>query len=382
MHGASVPHRLEILVTNILEQKLNMPVLKPYRIHHADCLDWLRSVPDNTFDSCVTDPPYGLGKEPDPREVLAAWLNDEAFQPGGKGFMGKSWDAFVPSPAVWRECLRVLKPGGHLVAFASTRTYDWMALGVRLAGFEVRDMLQWLYGQGFPKGGNIEGGRGGLLKPACEPMILARKPFKGTLRANIEQHGTGALEVNACRVNGRWPANVLHDGSEDVLEHFPEAGGGFGTQEKESFLYGGGKGIQRKSAGKQVGYGDSGTAARFFYCAKASKPEREVGLEDLQVKQVGDGRKKAIDNAYQRGKTERRNVHPTVKPKALMRWIMRLVTPPGGRTFDPFLGSGTSAVAAIEENFRFDGCEREAEYIEIANKRAEYALREVRLLPR
>jgi site-specific DNA-methyltransferase (adenine-specific) len=124
-------------------------------IHVGDCLEWLRTLPDCSVDSCVTDPPYGLGREPDPREVLAAWLSGDAYQPGGRGFMGKSWDSFVPSPVVWAEVFRVLKPGGHLLAFAGSRTYDWIALGVRLAGFEIRDQLMWIYGSGFPKSHDV-----------------------------------------------------------------------------------------------------------------------------------------------------------------------------------------------------------------------------------
>ena len=179
---------------------------KPSIVYPGNCLDYLRTLEDDSIDAVVTDPPYGLGKEPDPREVLSAWLNDDEFKPGGKGFMGKAWDAFVPSPVVWAECYRVLKPGGHLLSFAGARTYDWIALGVRLAGFQVRDQIMWITGQGFPKSVNVSKaidralgapslagqqpesvrewqGWGTALKPAHEPIVMARKPLIGTVAA-------------------------------------------------------------------------------------------------------------------------------------------------------------------------------------------------------
>jgi len=406
-------------------------------IHVGDCLEWLRSLPDESVDSVVTDPPYGLGKEPDPREVLRAWLDGEDFRPGGRGFMGKEWDAFVPSPLVWAECFRVLKPGGHLLSFASTRTYDWIVMAVRLAGFEIRDQLAWIYGTGFPKSSSIgkaidraagaerrswghasgnrgiawpparetkciKGGSGGsgdpakecaitapatpdaerwdgwgtALKPAQEPIVMARKPFRGSVAANVLEHGTGAINVDGCRVGtggqlawdaprglgyqpdwsphrtggtdtgagygkatkGRWPANVIHDGSPEVVSGFPVT---------------------------KV-YSDTGSAARFFYSPKASRKEREWGLDAL-----GD----------YRGNTERgllrprrrRNIHPTVKPVALIGYLQRLVTPPGGLTIDPYLGSGTAAMAATWEGFRFRGCELDTAHATIAQLRYQYA---------
>ena len=273
-----------------------------HTIHVGDCLEWLRSLPDNSVDSVVTDPPYGLGKEPDAREVLRAWLDGEEYKPGGSGFMGRAWDAFVPSPPVWAECLRVLKPGGHLLAFAGTRTYDWIVMGVRLAGFEVRDMVGWIYGSGFPKSldvskaidaaagaerevvGRAKGaatanteslgkfrneydatapateaarqwaGWGTALKPSIEPVVMARKPLAGTVAQNVLEWGTGGINVDGCRIaaepwthpgsnavggvygdfendtgrsgspSGRWPANIIHDGSPEVLGVFPQLG--------------------------------------------------------------------------------------------------------------------------------------------------------------
>ena len=379
-------------------------------IHVGDCLEWLRTLPDCSVDSCVTDPPYGLGREPDPREVLAAWLSGDAYQPGGRGFMGKAWDSFVPSPVVWAEVFRVLKPGGHLLAFAGSRTYDWIALGVRLAGFEIRDQIMWLYGSGFPKSHNLKGeheGWGTALKPAHEPIVMARKPFPGTVADNVQAHGTGAINVDACRVGtgetlvrpvisrgdnqvfghglgagvqrepqGRWPANVMHDGSAEVVAGFPVARSAGNYPSKAT----GSRGVVAFGDRQGDLYADTGSAARFFYSPKASRAEREAGLDALGDYRgtTDDGRQTAIDNAYQRGKTERRNVHPTVKPAALIGYLQRLVTPPGGLTIDPYLGSGTAAIAAEREGFRFMGCERETPYAVIAWHRWQHAAQEAR----
>lgn len=324
-----------------------------FELHLGDCLETLRTMPDNSVDSIVTDPPYGLS------------------------FMGKRWDYDVPSVEIWAECLRVLKPGGHLLAFAGTRTQHRMAMRIEDAGFEIRDMIAWVYGSGFPKSmdvskaidkaAGVEGsfgepksaahagwikrgrmrgdeghegwqspwmadteavdknarkyiggteaarqwqGWGTALKPALEPITVARKPLVGTVAANVLQHGTGALNIDGCRIGaaGRWLANLIHDGSEpaDLL----------------------------------------GEAARFFYCAKASRKDR------------GDG-----------------NTHPTVKPTDLMRYLCRLVTPPGGIVLDPFMGSGSTGKAAMREGFRFIGCEMSPEYLEIARARIESALK-------
>ena len=374
-------------------------------IRVGDCLETLRTLADCSVDAVVTDPPYGLGKEPKARDVLRAWLDGEEFKPGGAGFMGKAWDAFVPSPLVWAECLRVLKPGGHLVAFAGSRTYDWIALGVRLAGFEIRDQLLWMYGSGFPKSHNLKGdweGYGTALKPAHEPIVLARKPLVGTVAHNVTTHGTGAINVDGCRVHsdgshkrpfqptnaersvygeqsgfqptnaeGRWPANIIHDGSPEVLAVFPETGSATNhvRGDGSSMGFGGGRG----SLSISNGHNDTGSAARFYYSAKASRAERELGLADFAPATVGDGRQTANDTAYQRGKTERRNVHPTVKPVAVMRWLTRLVTPPGGVVLDPYTGSGTTGVAAALEGFEFVGCELSLEYVEIARARIAHA---------
>ena len=383
----------------------------PARVINADSIDHLKTLEANSVDAVVTDPPYGLGNC-SPRavtEALSAWVAGEEYKPRGAGFMGKSWDAFVPGPELWREVYRVLKPGGHAIIFAGSRTVDLMGIAVRLAGFEVRDMLHWIYGSGFPKnldvskaidkragaerevvGYKISGigggdtsttgyeghkisvggmnmvcpvtvpatdqakqwaGWGTALKPAHEPAILCRKPLDGAVVDNVERWGVGGLNVDGCRIEtdeyiftsprtqqshiygkyaqqdpmqstgqeiGRWPANILLD---------PEAASLLDLQ-----------------AGLD--------ASRFFYCGKATRDEKEAGLD-------GDTRRRA-------------NVHPTVKPLAVMRWLCRLITPPGGLILDPFCGSGSTGCAASQLGFRFLGIEREPEYAAIARARVAY----------
>ena len=445
-------------------------------LHLGDCLDVLRTLPACSVDAVVTDPPYGLA------------------------FMGKRWDYDVPSVEIWAECLRVLKPGGHLLAFAGTRTQHRMAVRIEDAGFEIRDMIAWVYGSGFPKsldvskaidkcngetgrllkftewmrttgltarqidkitstnmGGHyltaasqpaiptpalwallrphcgevpewvdqlvqrIEAERevigkkkavpgvafatagpselaitapatpeakrwagwGTALKPALEPITVARKPLEGTVAANVLQHGTGALNVDGCRVahseecrmmapsqaninnpsekhrqagrrdavlelkpSGRWPANLIHDGSDEVVGLFPESNSSapsatatYGTSRdgRENSTYG--KGLYSATPNRPP-IGDSGSAARFFYTAKASRQDREDG-----------------------------NCHPTVKPTDLMRYLCRLVTPPGGIVLDPFMGSGSTGKAAMLEGFEFIGIERDADSFATAQRR-------------
>ena len=417
-------------------------------LHHGDCLEVLRSLPDCSVDSVVTDPPYGLS------------------------FMGKRWDYDVPSVDVWTECLRVLKPGGHLLAFAGTRTQHRMAVRIEDAGFEIRDMIAWVYGSGFPKsldvskaidkmdaaeeqqarryrftewvrstgitfkqideatgtnmgghyttaasqpaimtrehleacrhllgevpawvekeadirsvesknfakrevvgqhktdmgglggerlgqaGGNITApstdaakqwqGWGTALKPALEPITVARKPLVGTMAENVLQHGTGAINVDGGRVEGgRWPANFIHDGSEEATDLLKDS-------------------------------------ARFFYCAKASKADRDAGCEKLQERSAGECVDRVEGSAGMEspragaGRTSgSRNHHPTVKPTDLMRYLCRLVTPPSGIVLDPFMGSGSTGKAAMMEGFAFVGIEREAEYIDIAKARIQSAV--------
>jgi hypothetical protein len=326
----------------------------------GDCLHLLPTLPADSFDSCVTDPPYGLG------------------------FMGKEWDHGVPGVEFWRAVFRVLKPGAHLLAFSGTRTQHRMVCAIEDAGFEIRDQIGWAYGSGFPKSHNLNGemeGWGTALKPAWEPICVARKPLAGTVAANVLQHGTGALNVDGCRVEGepwaahratglasekfftrgiapeiekaphdlgRWPANLVHDGSDEVLACFPESAGGSGGRSADATAA---PFSLVKSGPKRVGeftaYSDAGkgSAARFFYCAKASRSER------------GEG-----------------NDHPTVKPVALMRWLIRLVTPPGGMVLDPFGGSGSTGIAAGLEQMRATLIEMSPEYAAIASGRINNAL--------
>lgn len=448
------------------------------KLIHGDCLEVLKGMSDNSVDSIVTDPPYGLS------------------------FMGKKWDYDVPDQAIWEECLRVLKPGGHLLAFSGTRTQHRMAVRIEDAGFEIRDMIAWVYGSGFPKSmdvskaidkmdaadarrerqlrftewmrstgltsteinritdtsmgghyttaasqpsvatrehfeklrphfgvdvpewveqmvdertvesenfkrrevvgrsestaatGGVYGeygkgfditapatdaarqwkGWGTALKPALEPITVARKPFKGTVAANVLEWGTGAINIDGCRVVGnvwtrrtpykdnikggqlhaaksestyacgpqsgnelgRWPANLIHDGSDEQT-------------------------------------GMLGAAARFFYCAKASKRDRDEGLDGFEAAKTtfaaGTGLRNNGDGTPRNQTPSNKNIHPTVKPTELMAYLCRLVTPPGGVVLDPFMGSGSTGKAAVREGFRFIGIEMDANYLAIAEAR-------------
>jgi DNA methylase len=240
----------------------------------------------------------------------------------------------------------VLKPGGHMLAFSGTRTYHRMVCAIEDAGFEVRDQIGWTYGSGFPKSKNLDGewqGWGTALKPAWEPIVVARKPLIGTVADNVLAHGTGALNIDGCRVptGDRWPANLIHDGSDEVVACFPTAPG----QQCRARTDGASQGNNTFGALKHVTYepeprGDTGSAARFFYCAKASKSDR--GAE---------------------------NTHPTVKPTDLMRYLCRLVTPRGGVVLDHFMGSGSTGKAAVLEGFRFIGIDMMPEHVKIAEHR-------------
>ena len=365
------------------------------KFFHGDCLEKMRELGDGTIDSIVTDPPYGLS------------------------FMGKGWDYGVPGSEFWVEALRVAKPGTHLLAFGGTRTYRRLAVAIEDAGWEIRDCVMWVYGSGFPKSHNVSkgidkasdfngevigtekidigiqggsmhtgrktnvverkirkpspnaskwGGWGTALKPAYEPIIVARKPLTSTVAENVLRHGTGAINVDGCRVGsdseyhsgyhseetkvqgqvygwansdkflrckpsaqGRWPANLIHDGGEEVVAGFP-------------------------------------SAARFFYCAKASKADRDEGCEGLDNKEWrNEGA--AIPERKNRPFLPSKNNHPTVKPTALMRYLCRLVTPLSGIVLDPFMGSGSTGKAAMLEGFDFVGIEKEADYIKIAEAR-------------
>lgn len=400
-----------------------------FELHQGDCLESLRAMPDNSVDSIVTDPPYGLTRGKKGGTGVTSVNLDNPYGRsrigtgnGVGGFMGLDWDSDVPSVEIWAECLRVLKPGGHLLAFAGTRTHHRMAVRIEDAGFEIRDMIAWVYGSGFPKSHNLHDdweGWGTALKPALEPITVARKPLIGTVAANVLSHGTGAINVDACRVPtdepnpsiarrkgsinhlstrsaadaqadgkmesrqspeafraeragealGRWPANLIHDGSEEVQALFPAKAGASapvkGTEDSRA-SDGNITGERQRVAG--AFHGDTGSAARFFYCAKASRKDRNEGLTDPGPQFRHGATLRMVENTGTKG-----NNHPTVKPTDLMRYLCRLVTPPGGVVLDPFMGSGSTGKGAMLEGFRFIGCELDEAYMGIARARIAWA---------
>jgi DNA modification methylase len=414
-----------------------------WEVAHGDCLAVMPTLAPASFDAVVTDPPYGLefmGKDWDApwKQGFAEYgMGDSKGRRAGPVFGSKrnpccrackkhkrgtkrcecaapDFDetpaTFAQSFGEWcegwaREALRVAKPGAHLLAFGGTRTFHRLTCAIEDAGWEVRDCLSWLYGSGFPKSHNGPWG-GTALKPAWEPIVLARRPLIGTVAANHAAHGTGALRIDECRIDasgrpkivahaeksqnvyghgmngshsegttdlGRWPANVVLDEAAAGMldEQSGDAGGGFGHAggKVDHAAFGGGM----KNRGQEIGYGDSGGASRFFYTAKASRSEREqglrgAGLQEVRVK-MNNGNDADGDPVSDRLTKQARNTHPTVKPVDLMRWLVRLVTPIGGVVLDPFTGSGTTGVACHAEGLRFVGIEREAAYVEIARAR-------------
>ena len=405
------------------------------------CEEVLKELPDNSVDSVVTDPPYGLS------------------------FMGKGWDYDVPSVEQWKEVYRVLKPGGHLLSFASTRTQHRMTVNIEDAGFDIRDMIAWIYGSGFPKSLNIgksvdeklgnkrevigtdvnygvttkeEGknafgdyagewditkgdseweGWGTALKPALEPITVARKPLsEGTVVENVLKHGTGGINIDESRIPteedqrrpskggenglvgsgtfkirertvdeqikqpGRFPANLIHDGSSEVTELFPDNAGAFAPVKSTSSgisngIYGD---FDHKGDDGASFRNDEGSAARFFYCAKASKSDRNEGCEDLP-KKAGGSNAKGYTKDVERGLDRNRpvsNHHPTVKPTPLMEYLVKLVTPKGGTVLDPFMGSGSTGKACKRLDFDFIGIEMNEDYMNIAKARIERAMKD------
>jgi site-specific DNA-methyltransferase (adenine-specific) len=421
-----------------------------FNIINDDCLNGMKTFSDNHFHSSITDPPYGLN------------------------FMGKNWDHGVPNKIYWQEVYRVLRPGGYLLAFGGTRMFHRLMVEIEDSGFEIRDTIMWVYGSGFPKGNNIakaidkklgkepevvgdnpnwrpaknKGGAGfdkqligeqveeykltkpnsdlakqfqgwnTNLKPAWEPIIVARKPVEETVAQNAIKYGTGGINIDGCRVGetgatiqdsftneylgqdtinfghkrgiihkielGRYPANLIHDGSEEVLEQFPITNTKPNSNTRanhSSNPYGSPRTMQTSDTPPipSIEYADCGSAARFFYCAKASKKDRDEGCEALEpkeaTKQFNEGMEGQIrsDGTVIKESIKHRNHHPTVKPTNLMQYLCRLVTPKDGIILDPFCGSGSTGKAAILEGFNFVGIEKEADYADIARKRCEYA---------
>jgi DNA modification methylase len=336
----------------------------------GDCLEVMRGMEENSIDSVVTDPPYGLS------------------------FMGKHWDHGVPGVPFWAQALRIAKPGSRLLAFGGTRTYHRMACAIEDAGWQIEDSLCWLYGSGFPK-------HKSKLKPAHEPIVMARKPAPRATLLNIDDcrigngrrfnapagnDGTSPASfapVNISgyegnTVSGRWPANVLLDEiAASALDEMSGERKGWSSQNRISEPEVGYHGKMASPLGWSEGYNDTGGASRFFYTAKSSRSEREAGLEDRPQRLVNTLNEYKANSegrtARKAGGAPRANVHPTVKPVALMRWLVRLVAPPDGVVLDPFTGSGTTGIAAALEGRRFVGIEREAEYVEIARARIAHA---------
>ena len=346
-------------------------------LYIGDCLQVMDTyLEECAVDAVITDPPYHLtsivkrfGKKG------SAEAKGALYRRHSKGFLGQEWDGgdIAFRPETWERVFRVMRPGAYLAAFGGTRTYHRMACAIEDAGFECFDMLHWNFGSGFPKSSNDGKGRGTGLKPAHEPICLARKPREGTYAGNDEKWGTGYMNIDDARVpetisgpcdwtpgssvkgtkkigshddKGRWPANVVHDGSEEVLSQLPDGAG------------------------------------RFFYTAKPSTREREEGLDDLpsainpQRSPEAAGSRCGRETTLAHGQnTERKNTHATVKPVALMRWLVRLISPHGGLVLDPFLGSGTTAIAAYLEGREWIGIERDQHYAAIAQARIAHWMR-------
>lgn len=315
------------------------------RLLEGDCLEVMGELEPESVDAIVTDPPYGIGFQNERWDSAA--LREAAAKAGHERLTPNQ--AFEAWSLIWAsECRRVLKPGGFLAAFGSPRTFHRLACGIEDSGLEIRDTLMWLYSEGMSKSRRYPGGRATTLKPAFEPIVLARRALDGTTEEAIARHGTGALNAESCRVEGRHPANVL-------LGHDPDC-------EEESCA----PGCAVVAADGCIGEGRSRLApSRFLYCPKASRKERDAGCERLP--------RRAFDlfpNAQRaRGPADARNFHPTVKPLELMRWLVRLLCPPGGVVLDPTAGSGSTGVAAVLEGRRFIGIELEPAYIEIAAAR-------------
>ncbi len=303
----------------------------------ADALLAMAAMPANSVDSICVDPPYGIAFKGE------SWDGTDIYQTVSRdGERLSAGEAFERWTSRWAtEAARVLKPGGHMIAFGAPRTFHRLVAGVEDAGLEVRDQLLWLYGTGLPKSRRLPGGLGTSLKPTYEPAVLARAPLVGTTTRNLDAWGTGTLNIDATRVGEAeyWPANI-------TLSHAPDC-----TEA--------GCGMRCPSGLLDRAHPDF-LPSRLFYCAKASKLEREAGCEQLPKRSV------QLYNGHHHPPRVVSNIHPTVKPVELMRWLVRLITPPGGIVLDPFTGSGTTGIAAVLENRMFVGIERESQFVDVA----------------
>ncbi|MBS1892630.1 MAG: site-specific DNA-methyltransferase [Actinobacteria bacterium] len=313
------------------------------RLLHGECAEAMAGMPEASVEAVVTDPPYGIDWQGESWDGRA--IREAAARSGGERFSPN--EAFQFWCRGWaEECLRVMRPGAHLLGFGSPRTWHRLTAGLEDAGFEIRDTLIWLYGSGMPKSRRYPGDRASALKPAFEPIVLARKPLEGTLAENVARHGTGLLETGACRIEGRHPADV-------AIGHAEGCGEGAcvpGCPVAEADA----------TAGTQL------PPSRFLHCPKADRAERDAGCEEMPERDLD-----LFPNARRADKaaSPARNSHPSVKPIELMRWLVRLGCPSGGLLLDPFMGSGTTGIAAVFEGRRFCGIEREADYLEIARAR-------------
>lgn len=397
----------------------------PYTLHLGDCIEVMRTMPDASVDAIVTDPPYHLTTGKKSGSGPASVNLDTPYGRAriGTGFMGMTWDGgdIAFSVELWTEALRVLKPGGHLLAFSGTRTYHRMACAIEDAGFEIRDQLMWVYGSGMPKSRNVakydlQGndaarweGWGTGLKPSHEPVVMARKPLVGTVAANLLAYGTGALNIDLCRIPtteraggrtpdldrmkapdwrmtgggtgsgathdaGRWPANLMHDGSAEVIALFPANAGAAApvhTRKADKFRNSYGAFAGNVDEAGSTFQGNSGSAARFFYCPKAARADRNEGCEDLDKRPLLWSSGTQNPGSFQAEGTDKssENFHPTVKPTDLMAYLVRLVTPPGGVVLDMFMGSGSTGKACVRGGFRFVGIDKTPDYVEISRCR-------------
>ena len=369
-------------------------------------------------DSIVTDPPYHL------TSIVKRYSKENSAPPtsksmGGafvrvsKGFMGKEWDGgdIAFRPETWELALKLLKPGGYILAFSASRNYHRMAVAIEDAGFEIRDQMMWLYGSGFPKSLNLGNGWGTALKPAHEPIVMARKSLEGTNKQNMEKYGVGGINIDGCRIEGEVKHPPNNPDFRDAAKQAMAKGGvdklSFGqdrdapikrkttnrkSRSKDGVWTDGNSGM--KAEGSQfadadpkgrfpanVMHGGLETEwAKYFYCPKVSKAERNQGLEDFPVKKSKGGGGTSNDTWYEDDvnsasgkfgseKAPSKNTHPTVKPQELMKYLCRMVTPKGGSVLDIFMGSGSTGMAAKDEGFDFIGIERDKEYFNIAEKR-------------